>query len=171
MVNYLYALKKNFSKRGIFFSFSGPLSQDVMVEIGSTLKQKMKLEEASKTTVIRVFSMVVENAQNIIYYSAEESHGIITVGSEGDHYFVLSGNMVENEKVERLNKKLAALKTMDKTELKKYYKKKRKVGPDGESKGGGLGFIEMARKASQPIEYSFKKIDEKYSFFSVKIII
>jgi hypothetical protein len=171
MVNYLYGLKKNFSKRGIFFSFSGPLSQEVMVEIGSTLKQKMKLEEASKKTVIRVFSMVVENAQNIIYYSAEERHGIITVGTEDEHYFVLSGNMVKNEKVERLSKKLTKLKTMNKDELKTYYKEKRKNGPDEESKGGGLGFIEMARKASRPIEYSFKKIDEKYSFFSVKIII
>ncbi|MDM8551247.1 SiaB family protein kinase [Desulfobacterales bacterium HSG2] len=171
MVNYLYALKKNFSRRGIFFSFSGPLSQEVMVEIGSTLKQKMKLEEASKTTVIRVFSMVVENAQNIIYYSAEESHGIITVGSENEHYFVLSGNMVENEKVEGLNKKLTKLRTMNRDELKKYYKKKRKTGPDEGSKGGGLGFIEMARKASRPIEFSFKKINEKFSFFSVKIVI
>ncbi|HHC25482.1 MAG TPA: hypothetical protein ENK58_08760, partial [Desulfobacterales bacterium] len=121
MVKNLYALKKDFGKRGIFLSFSGPLSQELMVEIGATLKQKMKLEEASKSTVFRVFSMVVENAQNIIYYSAEESHGIIIVGYENKHYFVMSGNMVKNEKVERLRKKLTALQTMDKDELKKHY--------------------------------------------------
>ncbi|RLC15111.1 MAG: hypothetical protein DRI57_13390 [Deltaproteobacteria bacterium] len=171
MVKNLYALKKDFGKRGIFLSFSGPLSQELMVEIGATLKQKMKLEEASKSTVFRVFSMVVENAQNIIYYSAEESHGIIIVGYENKHYFVMSGNMLKNEKVERLRKKLTALQTMDKDELKKHYKVQRKKGPGEGSKGGGLGFIEMARKASRPIEFEFEKIDGNVSFFSVKIVI
>ncbi len=171
MLKNLYALKKDFSERGIFLSFSGPFSQELMVEIGSTLRQKMKLEEASKSTVLRVFSMVVENAQNIIHYSAEESYGIITVGRGDDHYFVLSGNMVENEKVERLRGKLTKLKKMDKNQLKAYYKERRKKGPDESSKGGGLGFIEMARKSSRPIDFHFKKIDEKVSFFSVSIVI
>ena len=71
MTDSLYEFKNDLGKRGIFFCFSGPVSQDLLVEIGSTLKQKMKLEEASNSTVIRVFSMVVEKAQNIIHYSAE----------------------------------------------------------------------------------------------------
>ncbi|MCP4105463.1 MAG: hypothetical protein GY749_07995 [Desulfobacteraceae bacterium] len=97
MIKNLYALKEDFSREGIFLSFSGPISQDIMVELGTTLKQKMNLEEAGKSTVLRVFSMVVENAQNIIHYSAEKfskdpseegelSLGIIAVGYENNHY-------------------------------------------------------------------------------------
>lgn len=171
MMNDLYGLKKEFNEKGIFLTFSGPLSQELMVEIGRTLKQKMQMEEVSKTTVVRVFSMVIENAQNIIHYSAEESLGIITVGREGDHFLVSCGNMVENDKVEKLRARLTKLQKMDQKELKKYYKEKRKQGPDEGSKGGGLGFIEMARKASQPIAFYFKKIDEELSFFSVKVTI
>ena len=184
MVNSLYDFKKDLGKRGIFLSFSGPISQDLMVEMGATLKQKMKLEDASKSSVLRVFSMVVENAQNIIHYSAEKypkkrtsehaeelSLGIITVGYEDNHYFVLCGNMIENKNVEHLREKLSKLRNMTGDELKEEFKKQRRTKPAETSRGGGLGFIEMARKASEPIEFNFRKIDDDLSFFSVKIVI
>ncbi|MCP4105464.1 MAG: hypothetical protein GY749_08000 [Desulfobacteraceae bacterium] len=79
--------------------------------------------------------------------------------------------MIENEKVERLRSKLEKLKIMNKEELKQYYKEQRKKEPKEGSKGSGLGFIDMAKKSSKPIEFDFKKIDDKVSFFSVEIII
>jgi len=170
-VDDLYSLKQDFNKRGIFLSFSGPISQDLVVEIGATLKKKMKLEEAGKTTVLRVFSAFVENAQNILHYSAESNFGIIAVGSERDCYFILCGNSINNERVEPLREKLTKIKSMSKEELKQYYKEQRKKGPDEDSKGGGLGFIEMAKKASRPIEFDFRKINDLHSFFSVRIVI
>ncbi len=182
MVDDLYELKEVFRKREFFLSFSGPISQNLVAEIASTLKQKMELEEASKTTVLRVFSMLVENAQNIMHYSAEKlpkdhsgkedelSFGIIAVGYENGNYFVLGGNMIENGKVDIFREKLTKLQGMNEDELKAYYKEQRRKGPGEGSKGGGLGFIEMARKASRPIEFDFKKVDETFSFFSVKVV-
>jgi hypothetical protein len=40
-----------------------------------------------------------------------------------------------------------------------------------ESKGAGLGFIEMARKVSLPIEYEFVPMEDDYSFFCLKATI
>ncbi len=184
MLKDLYAFKEDLSRQGIFFCFSGPISQNLVTEIGSILEQKMNLEKAAKSTVLRVFSMVVEKAQNIIHYSAEKftenntngnddelSLGIIAVGYENEHYYVLSGNMIGNKEVERLREKLTSLRQMDKDELREYYKKQRKQPPDKGSKGAGLGFIDMAKKASKPIEFDFKKVDENVSFFSMKTII
>jgi hypothetical protein len=176
MLQDLYEFKKDLGKRGIFFCLSGPISQNLVAEIGTTLEQHMTLGEAGKSTVLRVFSTVVENAQNIMRYSDEKeedlSLGIIAVGYENRHYFVLCGNMVENNKVERLSSKLTKLQDMGKEELKKYYRRRRREGPPPDSIGGaGLGFIDMAKKASQPIEFDFKQINEKYSFFSMKIVI
>jgi len=183
MAGSLYDFKKNLNEKGIFFCFSGPISQELLVEMGDTLKQKIKLDEASNSTVLRVFSMVIEKAQNIIHYSAEKipgtdsaeedelKIGIITVGYEYNHYFVSCGNLLENRKVEKLREKLIRLQKMDKEEINKYYKEQRKKRADEDSKGAGLGLIEMARKADKPIEFDFKKIDEEFSFFSSKIII
>jgi hypothetical protein len=177
MLTDLYEFKKDLGKRGIFFCLSGPISQNLVAEIGTTLEQKMTLEDTSKSTVLRVFSTVVENAQNIMRYSDEKeeklSLGIIAVGYEDNHYFVLCGNMIEKNKVERLRSKLTALQNMDKNELKEYYRKQRRKGPApiDKSRGAGLGFIDMAKKACQPIEFDFKKVNENFYFFSMKTVI
>ena len=100
MLQDLYEFKKNFDKQGIFFCFNGPVSQNLVTDIGSILVQQMNLEKASKTTVVRTFSKLVEKAQNIIHYSDEKSskekaideeqelsHGIIVIGYEDGHYW------------------------------------------------------------------------------------
>ncbi len=183
----LYQFRQELMTRGVFFCFSGPISQNLVAEMGTTLEQKMHLEEAGKSTILRVFSIVVENAQNILHYSAEEFPadkggkkaermlrlGILAVGFEEANYFVHCGNMVENEKVTVLTERLNRLNAMSKDELKQHYRKQRKQSSESgeDSKGAGLGFIEMAKKASRPIEFDFKPIDDRYSFFSMKIII
>jgi hypothetical protein len=184
MLQDLYEFKKNLDNQGIFFCFNGPISQDIVTDIGAILVQQMNLEKVSKTTVIRTFSMLVEKAQNIIHYSDEKSskekriegeqelsHGIIVIGYEDGHYWVLSGNIIESDKVERLRKKLTKLQRMNKDELKEYYREQRRKEPDKGSKGAGLGFIEMAKRASYPIEFEFKQIDKKRSFFSLKTVV
>ncbi len=180
----LYKFKNDLEDMGVFFSFCGPVTQELLVEIGEILKLKMKLKEAHNNLIIKVFSMVVEMAQNIIHYSAERSfrdspdkevkqisHGVIAVGYQSDHYFVLSGNVIHNSQVENLREKLSLISAMNKDEIRDYYRKQRRAGPGEGSKGAGLGLLEMARKSNRQIEFAFKKIDNDYSFFSIKNII
>lgn len=184
MLQDLYAFKKGLDKQGIFFCFNGPISQDLVTDIGAILVQQMNSKKVNRSTVVRTFSLFVEKAQNIIHYSDEKSsekksvegkqefpHGIVAIGYKDGHYWVLSGNIIKNEKVERLRKKLTKLQRMNKDELKKYYREQRRKKPDEGSKGAGLGFIEMAKRASDPIEFEFTQIDAKRSFFSLKTVI
>jgi hypothetical protein len=184
MEHNLYGLKNEFSDQGIFFCLSGPISQKLVTDIGAILEQKMKMENASRSTVIRVFALVVEKVQNIIHYSDEKSlnddtidlevgvsFGVIAVGYKDNHYFVLSGNMIENQKIDRLQEKLTKIQHMSKDELKQYYREKRRQKPGDESRGAGLGFLEMAKKASSPLEFEFRPIDDSMSFFTIKTTI
>lgn len=182
MLDNLYSFKTELNRRGIFFCFSGPLSQELLVEIGDTLRNKMKQEEASSSTILKVFSVFVEQAQNIIHYSAERippessdnpplSSGIIVVGSEDQHYYVLCGNLIVNEAVATLREQLTRLQQMNKDELKRYYKEQRKKDAPESSKGAGLGFIELARHSVTPLEFNFQQVDDNFSFFSLKTAI
>jgi len=182
MLTNLYNFKNELDKQGIFLGFSGPISQELLVEIGDTLKNKMKMEEAtSSSTRTKVFAMLIEQAQNIIHYSAEKvqpehspatlSSGIIVVGYNHNHYYVLCGNRVDNNSVEQLRDKLTILQNMNKDELKCYYREQRKQNAPTNSKGAGLGFIELARKSVKPIEFHFQSIDKQFSFFSLKTYI
>lgn len=178
----LYNLRKCFNKKKIIFCYSGPLSQSLMVEIGNTLKQKMKQEATGKGLISKTFAILVEQVQNIMHYSTEKSilgemddvmlsTGIVAVGYEENRYFVSSGNMIKVEDKDRITKMIQMINSMDPDEKKKYYKEIRKKTPDEKSKGAGLGFIEMARKSNQPVDFDFIHIDNDYCFFSIRLYI
>jgi hypothetical protein len=181
-LKYLYKFKKELDAQNILFGFSGPLSQELFVEIGHTLRNRMKLEETSSAKVLKVFTLFVEQVQNIIHYSAERisttqpnpvelSHGVIVIGYENEKYYVMCGNLIDSKLVDDLQKRLVTLQNMDKEELKHYYKEQRKKETNEDSRGAGLGFIELARKTSQPIEFEFQPIDENLAFFSLRTFI
>ena len=179
MLENLYSLKILLDQEGLFFCFSGPLSQTLLIEIGDVLKNRMKSKEADHSTILKVFSVFIEQAQNIIHYSAEKiitspsqnfglSHGVVAVGHDQTHYYVVCGNLLKNESVDKLRNLLTRLQNMSKEELKEYYKEQRKKPAPQESKGAHLGLIELARKAAKPIEFHFHPVNEQDTFFSLK---
>jgi hypothetical protein len=170
-------------KKGIIFCFSGPVSQDVIEGIGGTLKQKMELEEADLNTTQKVFSIFVEQMQNIVNYSAERVAydskedreirvGVLIVGQEASRFYVLCGNRIRHEDVQRLRQQLELIQGLNKDELKKLFRDRRKTGTTNVSnRGSGLGFVDIARKASFPIEFDFEPVDQDYVFFTIKAVI
>ncbi len=57
---------------------------------------------------------------------------------------------------------------MSKEELRALYKEQLRGDPEEGSKGAGLGFMEIARRASKPIEFDFIDFDDKHAFFTLK---
>ena len=179
MIKKLYKFKDTIQKDGVICCFTGPFTQDLLIGIGETLKKKMELEGESMSTAIDLFSIFVEGTQNIIRHSAERlpskqsatetgslALGIIVIGQDDKSYYVQGGNYIENNKVGPIRDKLNALRNMNKEELKNYYKEQRKIELHNNLNKTGLGFIEVARKVSKPVEFEFEKIDDTYSFFS-----
>ncbi len=169
MLKDLYEFKEDLGKRGIFFCLSGPISQNLVAEIGTTLEQHMTMGEAGKPTVLRVFSTVVENAQNIMRYSDEReedlSLGIIAVGYENNHYFVLCGNMVENNKIGKLRENLTKLQNMEKDELKKYYRKKRRKGPPPGKQRADSDSLTWQKRPANPLSSILRRSTKNFLFF------
>lgn len=183
MLDELFKIKEELDSKGIIASFSGPLSQGMLSGLGKTLRAEMCSHNANEKTKIKVFSILVELMQNMINYSAEKASylggedsdirfGIVAIGLQSNRYVVLCGNRVEIDKKEILDSYLKQLLDMDKEKLKEFYKQKRRnQSPSNDSKGAGLGFIDIARKSSEPFEYELKKVDDKYAFFTIKTFV
>jgi hypothetical protein len=178
----LHEFQIDLSQKGIMFCFSGPISQDVIEGIGGTLRHTMELEDADLNITQKVFSIFVEQMQNVVSYSADRvvredlqdgdiRIGVIIIGQENDHFYVLCGNRIERQNVESLRSQLQMLRDLNKEDLKKLYRDRRKSPPHGQSKGAGLGFIDMARKATYPIQFDFSPVDEDFDFFTIKAVI
>lgn len=174
------AIKKDLDSKGIIFSFSGYLSEGILYSLGEALREKMTLEEADGPTVRRVFSVFVEQMQNIIRYSADKvsgpsartmelSVGMVTIGTEGGKVFIVCGNLVLNADVVALKDRLDHLKGLDKEAIKLYYREQLREPVAEGSRGANIGLIEIARRASEPIEYDFHRMDDDKSFFCLKV--
>lgn len=178
----LYQFYQSIKEQKIIFCYSGPISQTTVEGIGHTLKLDLELEDAGFTMSQAIFSIFVEQMQNVLNYSAEKVKedielekelrvGMLVIGQEWDGLYVYCGNKVFNHDVERIKEKIEGIRMLDKDELKALYKEKRRQAPEEGSKGAGLGLIEMARKAGKPIDYSFTPVDSQYTFFEIKVTI
>jgi SiaC family regulatory phosphoprotein/Family of unknown function (DUF6272) len=98
----------------------------------------------------------------------EIRYGILTIGKEGNDYVVCAGNLVVRSDVDRLNAKLSKIIDLSKDELKALYKEQLRAEPEVGSKGAGLGFMEIARRASKPLEFDFTNIDANHAFLRLR---
>jgi hypothetical protein len=182
LAKYYRSFKRDLDQRGIIFSFSGYLSEEILYSLGNALRQKMTLEDANVSTVKKVFSVFVEQAQNIIRYSADKlsgdgsksielSSGMVTIGTENNHFFIVCANVVLASDEPRLRERLERLRSMDRDAIKAYYKEQLREAPEEQSKGATIGLIEIARRASEPIEFDFDPIDNEKFFFCMKVSI
>ena len=176
-----YRFRQDLQEKGIIMSFSGGVSESVLLSLGDTLKRQIRHEDVDARTEKRVFSVFVELVQNIIRYSADAiaddrdeadlASGLISVGMKDQQFFVVCANTVRREDVAGLREKLDELRGMDREALRAYYKKKLREPADADSKGASLGLIEIARRASEPIEFDFVDVDDGTAFFSLKACI
>jgi hypothetical protein len=168
-------------QKGIMVAYSGYVTEPVLNGVGEALKQKLAIQDTDTKTVRSVFAIFVEQMQNMIRYSAEKipedarpeapvelRFGVLTIGQQDGDYVVHAGNLVDRDDVERMRRRLSAISAMDRDQLKVAYKEQLKAEPDEHSKGAGIGFIEIARRASKPIEFDFMDVDEEYVFFALK---
>ena len=182
-----YRFEQYLKDKQIFFSFAGYISEGLLFSMGDVLKQKLASEETDLNTTKKVFSIFVEQVQNIIRYSSERlkegagktdgekkpeiSSGVISVGSDGGQFFVVCGNTVSMQDAVKLRSRLELIQSLDKECIKAYYKEKLKEPPEAESKGASIGLLEIARRSSSPIEFDFMILDEQKTFFCIKAYI
>ena len=181
MLTKLTDIQKLLRNTNVLTCFSGKFSQGLIEELGEAVKKHLEGHEISKNNIFAVFSIFIEQTQNIKNYMATKqdseqynylaSSSIVCIGKDMDEYFVWSGNLVENKDIGPLENKLKLVSTSNKDELKRLYKEQLKKEYDPEKSGAGIGLIDISRKASKPIEYSFEEIDENYSYYEIKVII
>ena len=163
---------KLLEQRKTFFCYSGLLSEDVLSTFSGIVREQMSEMEDDAEITKRVFGIFVEQAQNVIRYSkdriAEGGTGTVAISRAEDGFLIEAINPMDHENAAGLQKNLDELKAMDGKELRKAYKQRLREGPPEGSKGAGLGFIEMARKADR-FEFDFVGSTELLFVFKVWI--
>ncbi|GAB6051515.1 SiaB family protein kinase [Magnetospira thiophila] len=178
LIDSMYDFRNYLQTRGILFCYSGYVTEEILSGIGDAIKRKLVMDDADTKTTRAVFSVFIEQMQNIIRYSAEMElttspekdelrYGVLLVGKKDGSFFVTCANMIRTADVARLEDWLSMVQGMDRQELKDTYKKKLRDHPPEGSKGAGIGFLDIARRASRPIEFTFENIGDEFTFFTL----
>ncbi len=176
----LFSLRERLGEAGALIAFSGSFSHSLIEELGLAVRKYLESESVQRTAMMDVFSVYVEASQNVRNYTglklkdaelAISASSIIVIAKRDEHYEVNAGNMVETDDVSQLRDRLEELKALDKAGLKALYKEQLRKDRDPESVGAGLGLIDMARRSSAPLEFEFSPVNDRYSFFSLRVII
>lgn len=174
-----FALRELFNRSRILLCFNGPISRSLIEEIGNALKNYLQADNAQPSAAMDVFGVYIEMTQNIRHYAMAmgydelDSSATVVVARDNDgRYLVQAGNLVEPADGAALMQRVGELAAMDKSELKAAYKVQLRQPRDENARSGaGLGLIDVARKAAQPLSASLSQVDGGRAFFSLRAII
>jgi len=179
-LNSFRTLKGMIEAENVIFCYNGYFSQEIIIAVNSMIKGKLSSDETKMGISQKVLYMFVEQAQNITRYSPDQiqngdqttmSYGSIAIGTENDKFYLVCSNRIEKANVPALREKLESISMMSQEDLKALFKEKMRSEADEGSKGASIGFIEMARKSSEPIEFDFIENDETFDCFTLKVVI
>jgi hypothetical protein len=174
----LFSLQQTYNQQRIMLCFNGPLTKSLIEEIGNALRNYLQRENATASSSMDVFAAYIELTQNIRHYASSkgwnDSQAVATViiarDTEG-RYVVSAGNLLDADDGRRLEARIDALASMDKNSLKAEYKEQLRKPRDSESaSGAGLGLLDMARKASEPLACSLRILDDGRAFVSLRVV-
>ena len=161
----------------IIFAFSGSISYKTLSAISISMKDELNSRDGTSKELFNVYYIFIELVQNIMNYSfkrdKDSGNGTGTcfvIHNESSKKFrVCAGNVISQDQANIIETKINKINSLDEPELKAYYKELRRSGKDTHDKGGGLGFVEIARKASGKLDFEITNIDSNTAYFEISI--
>ena len=163
------------SENGISIVYLGEFHHQITKMFISMAEEDMDRKDEKRSTIKKVYSVMVETLQNMAKHSDEIADkynigkGLFMIGKKDDSYFVITSNKVSNARKLELQKNVEQVNAANREELKQMYKEQITRGKLSEKGGAGLGLIEIARRTRNKLIYQFLPRDEKSYFFILKV--
>ena len=178
----LFEIYEDLKKKNIVLSFKGDITPDLLTSILFVIEQKLDRYNETSKIKRKVFNVLVECLQNLYHHSDEDQEEakvtdknsvkpsvIVMVAKNKDAYNILTGNMIPSENVSTLKNRLQEINELSKDELKELYLATLTDGKRSRKGGGGLGFLEIARKSGRKLEFGIVPYTKESSFFSLNV--
>ncbi|HBS85063.1 MAG: hypothetical protein A2W91_07490 [Bacteroidetes bacterium GWF2_38_335] len=179
LLGFVYDFFKTMQANEINLIYEGEITHQITKAFLTLTEASLEKSDDTNQVQKRVFHVMVECLQNITKHAdeidmselvdAKFSKGILMIGKCDDEYFVTTGNVIKNDKIDGLKVMLEHINSLNKEELRNLYIKQLNEGKLSDKGGAGLGFIDIARKTGHRLEYEFLPINGHYSFFVLKM--
>jgi len=173
---FAFILFKAMQKDNLSYIYRGRFTQNITDHILYLAEDNLEKEEQSSKIKKRVYSIMVECLQNITRHQDDtndnsvENLGLFVIQKKDEKYYITTGNLIEKKNIENISTLIKKINSLEKEELKNYYKEVLDAGSLSNKGGAGLGLIDMARKSGNKLSYIFKDISDEFSYFYLHTI-
>ncbi len=177
-MNFIYDLHRTMMSQKLILVYDGDFTQETTKSILAMAERNLDSSGEDSGIKRKVFNVMVEALQNIVKHSSEQGSqagslisrsAIFMISKDDKRYCVLTGNPIPKVNVAKLTGNLNDLNAKDKEGLKEMYKEIIKNTQISEKGGAGLGFVDMARKSGEKLEFTFNNMDGDFDFFCLKV--
>ena len=173
-LEFVYSFNESMESKNVKLVYKGEITHQVTKAFTSITETNMLVEEEPNSVQKKVFHVIVEFLQNISKhadYMGDESHeegsGVFLLCKDDENYVITTGNILMKQKEAAIGEVLDKINSLDKEGLKALYKQQIKEGRLSDKGGAGLGFIDIAKKTGNPLDYKFVPLNDEFSFFII----
>jgi hypothetical protein len=155
----------------VILFFKGAFNQSSLLNLLSIVENQLR----ESTITIKIYNIMVELLQNVSKhadnYSTEVDWkpGIFLITENDDEFSLVSGNYIQNPKIEALKEKLEETNSLTFTDLVLKYNKR--LQNFDIKNNEGLGLLDLRRKSKQNLTFSFQPINDNLSFFTLQVTV
>jgi hypothetical protein len=164
---------KKMVNEDVMLIHKGDFSQDSIFPVLKIIEENLRKEFKDSTQKKKIFHILVELLQNISKHCFKINHkkeGIFLIGNSNSSFVINTGNLIENKSIEKFTKLLDEINSLNRKELKNLYLSKLRDRNLPSNGGAGIGLIDIARRIISPLNYSFHRLDDEKSFFTINVI-
>lgn len=172
---------KNVHDNNIILMYKGALTFDLLSSIIGTSEQRINELEPDRRLKKKFYSILTESVQNLHFHvekaviddetisTYEANSVLILLSAKKRYYSLITCNNIENANVEGLKGKIDQINKMDSEELRSVYREALSNEQFSSKNTAGLGLMDIARKTETKFIYTFDRINDNYSYFSMEI--
>ncbi len=159
------------TKDNVILFFKGAFNQSSLLNLLSIVENQLR----ESTITIKIYNIMVELLQNVSKHADNFSRevdwkpGIFLITENENEFSLVSGNYIQNAKIEALKEKLEETNSLTFTDLVLKYNQRLQNFDINNNEG--LGLLDLRRKSKQNLNYSFQEINDHLSFFTLQITV
>ena len=169
-----YELIQGMSKLSYEYIYRGKFTKNITSNLLALTETNLDKADDTHKLKKKIYFVMVECLQNITKHQDKvkdtigEESAILVIEKKNKRYYITTGNVIENENINKLTDQLERVNSLNADELKMYYQEMLVTGEISSKGGAGLGLIAMARKTGNKLFYDFQKVNDIFSYFYLR---
>lgn len=172
----IYNKFRSLMSNHIILSFKGEITSDVITMVLQIMESNLDAAQEKGSVKKKIFNILVECMQNLYHHAEpeDEKHStnrsaMLELFFDDSFYFITTGNYIKVNEVQALQERIDRVNSLNKEDLRKYYREILDNNRISNKGGADLGMIDMAKKSGQKLDYEFTEVNDSLSFFGLKV--